>query len=179
VGCCAVALLKVSEDDEKVQVGSVALVAPVAALVTGQLSVTVPVNELPGVTVSVTVLEVPPWATVMLVGLAERLKPVVLLVLGACQKSPQLVSKQAKIGAAPSNNHPRFPIFIAAPSSAAIRLRHPFQARLQGIARQRILSCRRRLHTPAAQHCARRKPLEIRLSHVRWLVPLPVRLIDS
>jgi hypothetical protein len=104
VEVCAVVLLKVSELEERLHVA--ALEAPVGA-VTAQLSVTVPVNELPGVTVMVAV-PVEPWATVML-PLLERLKPVVLL--GACQKSPQ----PAKNGAAASNNRAHFPIFIAAP----------------------------------------------------------------
>jgi hypothetical protein len=48
---CAVALLKVSEDEEKPHVGYTELETPVGALVTAQVSVTVPVNELAGVTV--------------------------------------------------------------------------------------------------------------------------------
>jgi hypothetical protein len=116
VGVCAVALLKVSEDEEKLQVGYSEEVAPVGALVTEQLSVTVPVNELPGVTVIVTYGEVAPWATVTLL---VRAKPVVVVVFGACQKSPQ----PARSGAAASNNRAHLPILIAAPSSAALRLR--------------------------------------------------------
>jgi hypothetical protein len=118
VGVCAVALLKVSEDEEKLQVGYSEEVAPVGALVTEQLSVTVPVNELPGVTVIVTYGEVAPWATVTL-PLLVRAKPVVVVVFGACQKSPQ----PARSGAAASNNRAHLPILIAAPSSAALRLR--------------------------------------------------------
>jgi uncharacterized membrane protein len=111
VGVCAAALLlvKLSEDEVKVHVGSVALVAPEGPLVTGQLNVTVPVKELPGVTAMV---EVPlwPWATVMLVGLAVSVKLVALLVLGACQKSPQPATN-----AAAANNPAQDPILIAAP----------------------------------------------------------------
>ncbi len=51
VEVCAVALLKVSEVGERLHV--VGLVAPDGQLVTAQVSVTVPVNELPGVTVMV------------------------------------------------------------------------------------------------------------------------------
>jgi hypothetical protein len=112
---CAVALLKDSELEERLHVA--ALEAPVGA-VTVQLSVTVPVNELPGVTVMVAV-PVESWATVML-PLLERLKPVVVLVFGACQKSPQ----PATNGAAASNNHAHFPIFIAAPLGR-LPVRHP------------------------------------------------------
>jgi hypothetical protein len=122
VGVCAVALLKVSEDEEKLQVGYSEEVAPVGALVTEQLKVTVPVKELPGVTVIVTSGEVAPWATVTL-PLLVRAKPVVVLVFGACQKSPQPVSRQARTGTAASNTHPNFPILIAAPSPAVFRLR--------------------------------------------------------
>jgi hypothetical protein len=62
VEVCAVVLLKVSEDEERLHVA--ALEAPEGA-VTAQASVTVPVNELAGVTVMV---EVPdePALTVML-----------------------------------------------------------------------------------------------------------------
>ena len=104
---CAVALLKDSELEERLHVA--ALEAPVGA-VTVQLSVTVPVNELPGVTVMV-VLPVALWPMVMLVGLLERLKPVLLLLFGASQKSPQ----PARSGAAASNNRAHFQIFITAP----------------------------------------------------------------
>jgi hypothetical protein len=107
VDVCAVALLNVSEDEERLHV--VGLAALEGEVVIEQLSVTVPLNELPGVTVMV---EVPLalWATVMLVGLLERLKPVVLLVFGACQKSPQ-----PAISAAAAINPAQSPIFIPAP----------------------------------------------------------------
>jgi hypothetical protein len=50
----------------------------------------------------------------MLVGLLERVKPLVLLQEvqgGGCQKSPQ----PPRNGAAASNSHANFPILIAAP----------------------------------------------------------------
>ena len=107
VEVCAVVLLKVSEVEERLHV--VGLVAPVGA-VTEQLSVTVPVNELPGVTVIVAVLsEVAPALTVML-PLLVRVKLVLLLPFGACQKSPHPASSRAA-----ANNPAQRPIFIAAP----------------------------------------------------------------
>ena len=104
VELCADVLLKASEVEERLHVA--ALEAPVGA-VTAQLSETVPVNELPGVTVMVAV-PVAPWATVML-PLLLRVK--LLLPPGACQKSPQ----PANNGTAASNNHAHLPIFITAP----------------------------------------------------------------
>jgi hypothetical protein len=95
----------------------------VGALVTEQLSVTVPVNELPGVTVRVTALEVAPGATVTLVGLAARVKPVVLEVFGASQKSPQPVRKHSATGAAASIQCANLTIFIRAPLYAVKRPR--------------------------------------------------------
>ncbi len=102
---CAVALLlKVSELEERLHV--VGLEAPVGA-VTAQVSVTVPVNELAGVTVMVEV-PVAPALTVMLAGLLERVK--LEPPPGACQKSPQPASSSAA-----ANNPAQRPIFIAAP----------------------------------------------------------------
>jgi hypothetical protein len=106
VEVCADVLLKVSELGERLHVvGSVALEGVV---VTEQLSVTVPVKELPGVTVMVEV-PVEPGLTLML-PLLESVK-LLLLLPGACQKSPQ----PATSGAAASNNRAHFPIFIATP----------------------------------------------------------------
>jgi hypothetical protein len=77
--------------------------------VTAQLNVTVPVNELAGVTVIVEVLPlVAPGVTLML-PLLESAKLVV--PLGASQKPLHPASR----GAAPSKIHAHFPIFIAAP----------------------------------------------------------------
>jgi hypothetical protein len=122
---CAVALLKVSEVDERLHVA--ALEASVGA-VTAQLSATVPVNVLAGVTVMVAV-PVAPWATVML-PLLVRVK-LVLPLPGACQKSPH----PAKSGAA-TNNHAHLLIFIAAPFA-------PSSGTLSQVtACVRILSCR-------------------------------------
>jgi hypothetical protein len=106
VEVCAVALLKVSEDEEKSHVGLVALEG---AVVTAQLIVTVPVNELPGVTVIVEVPEVEPELTVMAPLLARE--KLVLLLSGDCQKFPQ----PAKNGAVASINRANLRIFIAAP----------------------------------------------------------------
>jgi hypothetical protein len=106
VDVCAVELLKVSEVEERLHV--VGLTAFESVVVTAQVSVTVPVNELPGVTVMV---EVPVEAcvTVMLpLLLREKL---LLPAFGFCQKSPQ----PAKNGVAASNTSAHFPILIAAP----------------------------------------------------------------
>jgi hypothetical protein len=104
---CAVVLLNVSESEERLHVAG--LVALEGALVIEQVSVTVPVNELPGVTVMV---EAPlaPGVTFML-PLFVRVKLVLLSLPGACQKSPQ----PTRSGAAASSNRAHFPILIAAP----------------------------------------------------------------
>ncbi len=105
--CADVLLLKDTEVEERPHVA--ALVAPVGA-VTAQVNVTVPVNELPGVTVMVAMLPVvAPGVTVML-PLLERLKPVLLVLLGACQKSPHPARSVAA-----ANNPIQRTIFIAAP----------------------------------------------------------------
>jgi hypothetical protein len=90
------------------------LEAPAGEVVTVQLSETVPVNELPGVTVMV---EEPLAAPVPLVmaALLVRVKLFALLALGACQKSPQPTIR----GAAASNSLAHLPILIAAPSFLA------------------------------------------------------------
>jgi hypothetical protein len=104
-----VELLKVSEVEERLHIGYAELVAPEGALVTAQVSVTVPVNELVGVTVMVEVpLLAAPELTVML-PLLESVK-LVLLLLGACQKFPQPARSVAA-----ANNPIQRPIFIAAP----------------------------------------------------------------
>jgi hypothetical protein len=105
VEVCAVVPLKVSEDEERPHVG---LVAFEGAVVTAQVSVTVPVNELPGATVMVEV-PVPPAVLTVMAPLLLSVKLVVLL-LGACQKSPQPVTN-----AAAANIPAQRPIFIAAP----------------------------------------------------------------
>jgi len=106
VEVCAVALLKVSEDEEKSHVGLLALEG---AVVTAQVSATVPVKELPGVTVIVEVPVVEPELMVM-APLLVNVKLVLLLPLGACQKSPQPATS-----AAAANIPTQRPIFIAAP----------------------------------------------------------------
>jgi hypothetical protein len=78
-------------------------------VVTAQVSATVPVNELDGVTVMVEVLPVvAPGASEML-PLLESVK--LLLPLGASQNPEHPASS----GAAASNRRAHFPIFIAAP----------------------------------------------------------------
>jgi hypothetical protein len=119
---CADEVVKSSEEEVKLQVGYSEEVAPVGKLVTEQLSVTVPVKELPGVNLRPTELEVAPGATVTLVGLAARLKPVVVPLFGACQKSPQPVRKHSATGAAASIQCANLPILIAAPLFTVNRL---------------------------------------------------------
>jgi len=172
VEVCGVALLN-AVSEEKLHPGSLELVAPAGTVPNAQLSVTLPVNELPGVTA---IAEVPlePWTTERVVGEAVMEKPVVLEVLGACQKSPHPVRKQAKTGAAANNNRVQLPILIAAPF-----------APLSGHADFRNLLTGYRLgagHVPLAHParlCAqlpcleRRNPARIRLSNpVRQLTAL-------
>jgi hypothetical protein len=108
VEVCAVLELNVSELDERLQVAG--LGALVGVLVTEQASETVPVNELPGVTVMV---EVPlaPGATDMVLGLLESVK---LLLLGASQNPLHPDSAPAS-SVAVSNRPAPLPILIAAP----------------------------------------------------------------
>jgi hypothetical protein len=86
------------------------LETPDGALVTAQVSVTVPVNVLAGVT---EIVEVPVLAAVvlmvMLVGLLVRVK-LAPFPPGACQKFPQPARSIAA-----ANNPAQRPIFIAAP----------------------------------------------------------------
>jgi hypothetical protein len=131
VAVCAVALLKVSEDEEKLHVGI--LLAPEGDLLIPQVSVTVPVNALPGVTVMVAVL-VDPGLTVIAPPL-ESEKPAVLPLLGACQKSPQPArtpaDKQTATGAATAiNRRAHHPILIAAPFRSPSEPVHPGPRRL-------------------------------------------------
>jgi len=150
VEVCAVTLLKVSEDEEKLHVGLVALEG---AVVTAQVSATVPVNELPGVTVMVEVPEVEPELMVMAPLLVSE-KLVLLLPPGAWQKSPQ----PDRIAAA-ANNPAQRPIFIAAPLA-------PYSAACSQVtASPRILSrCRTVARARQAHYGSRRNPAGIRLS---------------
>jgi hypothetical protein len=125
---CAVALLKVSEVEERSHVGLVALEG---AVVTAQVSVTVPVKELPGVTVMVEVPVVEPELMVM-APLLVSVKLVLLLPPGACQKSPQ-----PDRSAAAANNPAQRPIFIVAPL-AQFSCRAVLMARIQATACERI-----------------------------------------
>jgi hypothetical protein len=155
--CAEELLLKATDDEERPQV--VGFTAPEGE-VTAQTSDTVPVNELDGVTLTVVVLPlVAPGATRMFPPFVSV--KLVLPLLGACQKSPQ-PAKPATNGAAASNNHAHFPIFIAAPLA-------PYSAaRSQVTASPRILSrCRTLLRAHQAHYGSRRNPAGIRLS-VAW-----------
>jgi hypothetical protein len=117
VAVCAAVLLNATEDGDRLHVGGAD--APVGEVVTAQLSVTVPVNELPGVRVTVEVPLVAPEAMVM-AALLVRVKLVLLSPLGACQKSPQPAITQTKrptsTGIASSKRcGALLPMFIAAP----------------------------------------------------------------
>src|ERR1035437_6536267 len=68
-----------------------------------------------------------------------------VVVLGACQKSPQPARKPARRGTAASNNRVHLPILIAAPSTPSSGTRS------QGTAWVRILSCCTVGRTPAVQ----------------------------
>jgi hypothetical protein len=104
----AVVSLIVSEDEERLHV--VGSVAPEGDVVTAQVSATVPVNELVGVTEIVEVFPVvAPGLTVMLPLLVSVKLPPVF-----SQKSLQPLRRS---GAATNNNFAHFPIFIAAPRS--------------------------------------------------------------
>jgi hypothetical protein len=103
----AVVVLMVTEAGERLQVAGLA--APEGELVTEQVSATVPVNELAGVTVIVEVLPLVAPAVTLMLPLLERVKLVPLP--GASQKPLHPASR----GAAPSSIHAHIPIFIAAP----------------------------------------------------------------
>lgn len=106
VEVCAVLLLNVSELVDRLHVAG--LVALEGVLVTEHVSATVPVNELPGVTVIVDVLpDVAPGVTLML-PLLERVK---LVSVGALQKPLHPASTVV----AARNIHARFLIFIPKP----------------------------------------------------------------
>jgi hypothetical protein len=118
VDVCAVALVNEIELGERLHDG--VLDAAAGEVVIVQLSVTVPVNELPGVTVMVELPLVVPELMVM-AALLERAKLLLLLPLGACQKSPQPArtkTERPANTAAVSTNCCRAepPMFIAAPS---------------------------------------------------------------
>ena len=93
-----------------------ALVALVGELVTAQERVTVPVNELDGVTEIVVVLPVAsPGLTVML-PLFDKEKSVVVVLAGACQKSPHPASRPLTgIATSSDANLAHLPNLIAAP----------------------------------------------------------------
>lgn len=100
---CAVVVLNVREVDERLHVAG--LVALVGVLVTEQVSATVPVKELPGVTVIVAVLpDVAPGVSLML-PLLVRVK---LVSVGASQNPLH----PARRDVAAKSNRARFLIFI-------------------------------------------------------------------
>jgi hypothetical protein len=158
-------LLKESEAVAKLHWGSAEARAPDAGVVTAQVSATVPVKEVPGVTEMFT-LPLLPGSTSTL-PLLESVKLLELLEFD-CQKSPQ----PAKSAAA-AINPAQLPILITAPCAAPVAppllfllkiwVPHPFAAlwrmggnpcsrhaetRLQAIASERHLSC------PPAAHPA-------------------------
>ena len=107
VEVCAVVPVMETEAGERLQVTG--LDAFDGELLTAQVRSTVPVNESDGVTV---IVEVPvePALTVMLL-LLVRLKSVLPLPSGACQKSPH----PATSGNTASNSQPHFPSLIVFP----------------------------------------------------------------
>jgi hypothetical protein len=120
VEVCAVVLLNVSELEERLQVAG--LVALDGVLVTEQVSATVPVYELPGVTVIVDVLlEVAPGATAIF----PLLVSAKLLLLGASQKPLH----PASTATAASRNGAKFPIFIPLSFSIVFNSGLPFDRR--------------------------------------------------
>jgi hypothetical protein len=104
-----VPLIEIEEEESEHVAGLVALDNEV---VTAHVSATVPVVEADGVTVMV---EVPVPAVPELMRMLPLLLRVKLMLLESFQKSAQ----PATNGAAASNNHAHFPIFIAAPCRAA------------------------------------------------------------
>ena len=117
---CAVALVKVTEVGERLQVAG--LMAPEGALVTEQESVTVPLNELAGVTVMVEVLPlVAPGATEILpLALSVKLLPE---LLGASQNPAHPTTKLTISGAAVKTKLLHLPALIASPRLTSVRLR--------------------------------------------------------
>lgn len=112
IDVCAVELAKVTDAGERLQVAG--LVAPEGELVTAQVSVTVPVNELAGVTVMVEVLPlVAPGATEMLPLLVSV--KLLLELLGGSQKPEQPMTKTMMSGAAARTTLHHFTALIASP----------------------------------------------------------------
>jgi hypothetical protein len=85
------------------------LETPDGALVTAQVSATVPVNEFVGATVMVEVPVLAAAVLMVMLALLVSVKPADVL-LGACQKSPQPARSVAA-----ANNPIQRPIFITAP----------------------------------------------------------------
>jgi hypothetical protein len=109
----AVELLSETEVGDKLQV--VGLVGLDGSLVMEQARVTVPVKELPGVTVMVAVLPLLAPGAMERLPLLDMEKLVALVPLGFCQKSPQPARKTTRRGSAMTTLrvHPRS--FITAP----------------------------------------------------------------
>ena len=114
IDVCAVELLKVTDAGERLQV--VGLVAPEGELVMEQVSVTVPVNELAGLTVILEVLpEVAPGATEIF-PLLVSVKLLLELLVGGSQKPEQPATKLMMRAAAAGHITPlHFPALIASP----------------------------------------------------------------
>ena len=109
------AVVLLTETDAGLRLQDGGLVALVGELVTAQERVTVPVNELDGVTVMVVVPVAAPGLTVML-PLFDKEKLVVVLLLGACQKSPHPARMLPRgIATRSDASLAHFPSFIAAP----------------------------------------------------------------
>jgi len=109
------AAVPLTETDAGLRLQDGGLVALVGELVTAQERVTVPVNELDGVTVMVVVPVAAPGLTVML-PLFDKEKLVVVLLLGACQKSPHPARMLPRgIATRSDASLAHFPSFIAAP----------------------------------------------------------------
>jgi hypothetical protein len=110
------AAVPLTETDAGLRLHDGGLVALVGELVTAQERVTVPVNESDGVTEMVVVLPAAaPGLTVML-PLFDREKSVVVVLAGACQKSPHPASMPLTgIATRSDANIAHLPNFIAAP----------------------------------------------------------------
>jgi len=152
VEVAAVVLLTETEAGERLHDGG--LVALVGELVTAQERATVPVNELDGVTETVVVLPAAsPGLTVML-PLFDKEKLVLVLLLGACQKSPHPASRPLTgIATRSGANLAHFPSFIAAPFPRLPDIAKPVQ--------QDVLT----LHDPSIKFTASK------VTALRWPAP--------
>lgn len=114
VEVAAVVPLMETEAGEKLHDGG--LVALVGELVTAHERATVPVNEFDGVTEMVVVLPAAAPGLTVMEPLFDNVKLVVVMLLGACQKSPHPASRPVANTATRSDaNLAHLPSFIAAP----------------------------------------------------------------